>query len=354
MLNKLAFFAVSANILVEGRFSFNVINQDALMLRQVNQGLIIQLEVSQNIEYSSKDCIFCLLKDGTICHCYSSDEPISLPERCLSQTQYWLSSMLTCQNNSKKHYSTPLHVPEIELILPSQQQSLNNIDVQSLRQNKLTFVLPLEVGDLSRYAVLLRSLTQVSINVAHSLIVVVPDVQIAVVTTMTVGFERDLHFPVKILPQSILLPEYLTEHIYPYAIQMAIKLLISQYIKTDFYITLDADVIVLRDFDYSEIVINDHAIYHHESRYEHHPDWWSRCEQFLGFDSELPSEQGFGVTPAVLSTFGSLLVLGVLEQTLGDLYRSKWLGSFGATAIWSEYTLYRVVLDHLDVSCFCM
>ena len=96
-------------------------------------------------------------------------------------------------------------------------------------------------------------------------------------------------------------------------------------------------------------------------------------------------EQGFGVTPVVMSTYGSLLTVSYLcrgltqqqqyapyEESEKDQSRARrtecerlWLQGFGrqyatideagvekvtsAVMLWSEYTLYRVVLDHLEV-----
>lgn len=83
--------------------------------------------------------------------------------------------------------------------------------------------------------------------------------------------------------------------------------------------------------------------------------------------------QGFGVTPAVLSTYGSQLTVSHLCRTLTHnldyetpIDRAEcerlWLGGFarpyGAAdggepvqelMIWSEYTLYRIALDHYEV-----
>jgi hypothetical protein len=73
----------------------------------------------------------------------------------------------------------------------------------------------------------------------------------------------------------------------------------------------------------------------------------------IDYNDEKAKKQGFSVTPALLSTFGALTVLAKLECQL----RSKdnfsmeagWLGTFAVTSIWSEYTLYAIVLHHFNI-----
>ena len=190
--------------------------------------------------------------------------------------------------------------------------------------------------------------------------------------------------------------------------------------------TLDADVVLLRSFNLDEILAdtadiqiskessignNDNnnkiidvrkkAIYEYENRYLAHPHWWVGSEKLLNITSRSPEKQGFGVTPALLSTYGSLLTLAAVEEAMllglekdypgtciscsgdivsneesrkkeshlfhdevahecsvsGDSCRnlqveveSRWLDGFGRDGVlWSEYTLYRIVLDHYQV-----
>jgi hypothetical protein len=161
---------------------------------------------------------------------------------------------------------------------------------------------------------------------------------------------------------------------------------------------LDADVVLLRPFtaetilqfarssshNYTTLSYHPKAMYENESRFLYHPDWWEASEAFLGIKSKDPSSQGFSVTPAVLSTFGSLLTLETIAQSVkkrlrmavgvevGEIDTSyptrceggvcntrsaydaevehHWLHRFGSVGVvWTEYTLYRIVLDHYQV-----
>ena len=65
-------------------------------------------------------------------------------------------------------------------------------------------------------------------------------------------------------------------------------------------------------------------------------------DAFLTLEHNQPT--GFGVTPAVMSTAGSLMVLGRVKELYGGGYEGEWIGSFEETW-WSEYTMYRLALN---------
>ena len=169
---------------------------------------------------------------------------------------------------------------------------------------------------------------------------------------------------------------------------MAIKLLAAKMVTTDFYLTLDADIVLLQPFIMAQIVHRNRAIYENEPR-SVHPHWWDGSEKFLhgsssnndGGDVRDKDGRGFGVTPSLLSTYGSLLTLGRIRQlycqsgsesgrpttttatdgeatltsddnTVNDCnnFMDHWIDGFGhGGVVWSEYTLYRVALDFFQV-----
>jgi len=45
--------------------------------------------------------------------------------------------------------------------------------------------------------------------------------------------------------------------VYPYALQMALKLYVAKLVDTAFYVTLDSDLILLNSFSYEDIIFND-------------------------------------------------------------------------------------------------
>jgi hypothetical protein len=256
-------------------------------------------------------------------------------------------------------------------------------------------------------------------GVVEELLVFVPDGHLVLVRGAVLGLAAELRipFPVRVLSELDLFHIEKTElqTMHPYAVQMAIKLLAAAYVSTPYYLTLDADILQLRPFDIGAVVVESsvteqseqapgRAVYHWEER-SVHESWWAGSERVLNIsyttstayqrwrqtDASDTSDdddivitdsvgetqrrkQGFGVTPAILSTYGSQLTVFHLCRTLtrnfeydqpinfGECER-RWLGDFGRVArngnsegkegddvwLWSEYTLYRVALDHYQV-----
>ena len=90
------------------------------------------------------------------------------------------------------------------------------------------------------------------------MLIFVPDHQQEILQTSLMGFQKFLSFPIIVLQESILFrrkqPTPLT---LSYARQMAIKLLAAKKVRTEFYITLDADVILLRSFHIHDVLVMD-------------------------------------------------------------------------------------------------
>jgi hypothetical protein len=341
MYQKFSFFALACNLLYFDaqcrELSMTVMNQEVVEGRMHGSPLYVRFE-TLDFEANSS-CKACLDLNGVQCHCFMHTDNIFLPSTCTSPSNFWLSGRLVCGAVSIS--SAPIFVP-----------FQATPEIYSQKVEKVTFVLPLDLGDLSRYVILLRSLSVQYSPTIHSLIVVVPDEQHRAISLATVGFEKHICFPVVVMNQSALIPDSITANSYPYAVQMAIKILIAQIVTTEFYITLDSDVVLLRNFEFCDIIHNGQGIYHHESRFEAHPEWWHNTEVFVGIQSANPGYQGIGVTPAVLSTIGSIFVLKFLQNRFGESFLAHWLTTFGSLSVWSEYTLYRIVLDHFNVSYF--
>ena len=179
----------------------------------------------------------------------------------------------------------------------------------------ITLVLALHKNDIERALVLFDSLQLHQNDCIHSLIVLVPDLQLYFIRS-TFDWSSSFLFPVYIYPDSMLIDGDILANSYPYAIQMSLKLLVAKIIQTDFYLTLDADVLLLQPINSSMLIINNKAIYEHEPRLLHHPDWWTGSEHLLNITHDNPSDQGFSVTPALLSTQGSLLTLKRIQQVM--------------------------------------
>ncbi|CAM9511053.1 unnamed protein product [Ectocarpus sp. 12 AP-2014] len=101
-----------------------------------------------------------------------------------------------------------------------------------------------------------------------------------------------------------------------YSVQMALKLLASSLVQTPFYLTLDADVLCSKDqLTEEDLLPQGKGNYVPEGR-NVHSAWWSEAAKTLGVE-ENPTGEGFGVTPAVLSTRGATLALERLRAVHG-------------------------------------
>jgi hypothetical protein len=84
------------------------------------------------------------------------------------------------------------------------------------------------------------------------------------------GWNDSAVLPVRVEPESSLfvtagLQEAGVEaHWDGYALQMMLKLLVAQTVHTDFYVTLDADVMLLRGFAFEHLVRDGRGLYHPE------------------------------------------------------------------------------------------
>jgi hypothetical protein len=227
----------------------------------------------------------------------------------------------------------------------------------------LTGILPLTLADLGRSALLLRSMNTCGmLEELVSLIIVTKDAEWKAIRGI---FEHGYGNggKIKVLPESLILLSLAstaeataTAVVEGYAVQMLIKLAVAKFVETEFYITLDADVICTASpFSSEQFLFHDEsgcvrATYEDEPRHVH-PTWWKDSGAFLGIDVAYADKGGFGVTPAVLSATGSLFTLRLLEHRWGPDYEKKvlsmWMSAEGT--MWSEYTLYRLALDELQM-----
>ncbi|KAM3096350.1 DUF6492 family protein [Phormidesmis sp. 146-35] len=159
--------------------------------------------------------------------------------------------------------------------------------------------------------------------------------------------------------------------------QQIIKIAIADKIETDFYLTLDADVICTKPVYYSDLVQNEKGVcFIHSVERNTQTDWYGWAEQVLKLKSR-HRDLLHNVTPAVLSKQGIFELRDYLSQiyqqlkfpgtkrevraTLLKFYaqflpkdslrRSQLLGwrSFLSVSIpWTEYGLYYIFLEETD------
>eukprot|EP01041_Mallomonas_annulata_P009798 gene9798-20386_t len=379
---KLSFFTFNALLFGITSYKFQLLNPEVVNNQMFNQPLSISL-----IDYRIQNTIarLCLLKNGDRCHCFDESlilrENLTFPESCSYNESIRLSVMVYDSGESGMGRVS--------------ENSLYFNYGKDLRVNdeQITLILPLAIDDLSRCTLLLESLTMAREGTVSELLVIVPDRQYSPIRKALIGFQPDFPFLTSIINESALFTSVNKDQIlkrsYPYALQMAIKLLVARVVRTDFYMTLDADLVLLRPWTSSDLLRGSAALYRHEGRMGVHPHWWTGSEEILQLRVQQPEQQGFGVTPALLNTHGALLTVARIREVHGsDSFEESWVFGFGRllrmkkeeegvvtgvsvsdsvtgevvdtedtytdTGIditasnvrrWSEYTLYRLVLD---------
>jgi hypothetical protein len=138
-----------------------------------------------------------------------------------------------------------------------------------------------------------------------------------------------------------------------YRAQQLIKLGISELVASRFYLTLDADVIVVRDTPVDWLVRDDRA---RTVRFagDGHRNWYRVAAEVLGVPG---SKWEHGVTPSLLSRDCALGLLTFLEQPTGDrdarsamtskeTITGRWRSLLLRRHDWTEYTLYHSFVEH--------
>jgi len=141
-----------------------------------------------------------------------------------------------------------------------------------------------------------------------------------------------------------------------YIIQMLIKLAIADHVQTDYYITLDGDLLCTRTMKYRDIILFEdntknstlsvkRKAVNNPDRIKNHHLWWIGSDLVLqtdGIISQAGAEANafaMGVTPAILHRNSVIQ----LHRYLESLYDTPWRSSlieFSKTHPWTEYTLY--------------
>ncbi len=139
--------------------------------------------------------------------------------------------------------------------------------------------------------------------------------------------------------------------------QQFVKLAAARHLSSDFYVTLDSDVVLTRATSFEDLVPNGRAatLYYERSV---HANWWCGSAQILDVAPEL-ERPAMGVTPAVLSArIARELVAFLEERDSAPWYRSlvEFIDVRKRNGTWpprpeqllaapTEYTLYQLFAE---------
>jgi hypothetical protein len=167
----------------------------------------------------------------------------------------------------------------------------------------------------------------------------------------------------QVLPESELVPEMrFFPKVKGWYRQQLIKLAIADWVATDFYLTLDADVLCTRLVQYQDLVRENRApcFAHPDDRF---PEWYANSERVLDMHR---SGIYHNVTPCVLSKAGVISLQGYLAKRAEEVklpfhtsevfyhllhrlpsFQMAWRVFLLRTLPWTEYSLYYTYLENV-------
>jgi len=224
----------------------------------------------------------------------------------------------------------------------------------SLQQHafkQISAVLPLKLSgrweDLARANLLFSSLEQfVAPNTIHTMLVVCPANERGALRSALSPFAS---LPFNIVCESDIVPGLEKSNLAGWVRQQILKLAVASSFDTEFYLTLDADVLLCQPMSIETLVRSGRAILEPEARTAHE-NWWRVSAQLLGLDVNL-HRPGMFVTPAVLSR----TICGQLFADIEERYGRSWVSvlsesatsaTWTKSATWTEYTLYFLCAEN--------
>jgi uncharacterized protein DUF6492 len=128
--------------------------------------------------------------------------------------------------------------------------------------------------------------------------------------------------------------------------QQLIKLNVASSLDTDFFLTLDPDVLLCKPVTFDDLCPGGRALTTLEPR-RAHPEWWAASAALLGAEPDLDA-RGLSVTPALLSREICLGLAAELGRRHGVDWRDALLAALPSK--WTEYTLYWLAAQKLGLA----
>ncbi len=243
---------------------------------------------------------------------------------------------------------------------------------------KLDAVLPLTFKDYARFEILHKSL-KLFFKDLGKLWIVTPDHEFEQIKSL-ISDEQCC-----VIPESSLVPEFkifrsssrfsLFKSVPGWFKQQIIKIAIADKIETDFYLTLDSDVICTKPIYFQDLIRDGRAVCYIHQTHTHH-DWYGWAEEVLKMTAR-NRDLLHNVTPAVMNKQGMLELqaylttvyqrtrfpskrrdLRVIALKLFATFLSKksmlrsqllsWKSYLSARTPWTEYGLYYIFLEETN------
>jgi hypothetical protein len=213
---------------------------------------------------------------------------------------------------------------------PSALQSDEN---HAKQDNRLTIVIITAQPEFKRLPLTLAALAcHLDSRRVFEVMFLIPPKDIHILEPFLSG-QQAIHWP---WPLSIISDDYLLKHIHTnsYRLQMIFKLVLSQIIKTEYYMLLDSDCVAIWPIHIEQLLWQSDLIKHQNKslplfkalyQIEERSDrdkWWPESEQLLQIEpdtcvSDDPTSATIGVTPIILSRTIALRTLCRLQTLYG-------------------------------------
>ena len=216
--------------------------------------------------------------------------------------------------------------------------------------HRIDAVLPLTMKDFERFRILYMSMQH--FKCLGRCWVVVPDLEFEKLNSL-INDER-----IRVIPETRLVPEF---HFFPktpgWYKQQLIKLSASEIVDTDFYLTLDADVICVKDIAFSDLVVDGKGMTR-RIKEDIHRRWYKWAERVTGLPR---SGLTHGVTPALFNKKAMFGLHSYLSKKINIAFQAiskilprqllirNYFGSWKSFLLrnlpWTEYSLYNTYLE---------
>jgi hypothetical protein len=235
------------------------------------------------------------------------------------------------------------HVQALDCIATVDQSQWPRVvqsDTSSRSDGHLTVVIVTARPGFKRLPLTLAALVcHLDYRQISEVMLLVPPQDVSLLQPFLTG-EAAYHWP---WPISIMPDDRVLKHTYThsYRLQMMLKLVVAQLIKTEYYMTLDSDCVAIWPIHVEQLLWRQlttstaskmnhsspsfRALYQIEEKSDH-GEWWPESEQVLQIKpntciSDDPSSTTIGVTPAILSKSIALRTLCRLQILYGKLSR---------------------------------
>ena len=197
--------------------------------------------------------------------------------------------------------------------------------------NKITALLPLAPKDFIRSRILLETLNTFEASWIDKIVIVIPP------NNNYEIIKEYRHFTIEIIHENTLFSKDefdIFKELKGWYKQQIIKLWFAKICTSDFYITFDADILLMKKLTLKDLIFDNKSIVKIENT-KTHIKWWEDSAKIIQVEN-IPY-QGMGITPEILITREVKNLIAYLDTQEPAILKLKENN-------WTEYTLYWLFL----------